>query len=65
MAVIKFETTQGTVAELPIIVALDTSLSTASTNGVQNKVITTAINAIDAKIGEINTALDNINGEVI
>jgi len=65
MAVIKYIDTQGVTRELPIIVPLDTALSDASTNGVQNKVIKSAIDAVDAKIGEINTALDNINGEVI
>lgn len=41
---------------------VDTSMSDTSTNPVQNKVIKTYV---DGLIGDINTILDSINGEVI
>lgn len=42
-------------------VICDTALSTSSTNPVQNKVVTAAINDIETTIGDIQTALVSIN----
>lgn len=42
-------------------VIVDDSLSTESENPVQNKVITTKINSLEQEIGDIETALHQIN----
>ena len=43
-------------------VTVDSELSTTSNNPVENKVITNAINEINATIGNINNTLTEING---
>lgn len=43
-------------------VTVDSELSTSSNNPVQNKIITNAINEINATIGNINNTLTEING---
>lgn len=44
---------------------VDSSLSEESGNPVQNKVIKSEFDKINKSIGDINTALDEINGEEI
>lgn len=44
---------------------VDSSLSEESENPVQNKVIKSEFDKINKSIGDINTALDEINGEEI
>lgn len=44
---------------------IDSSLSEESENPVQNKVIKSEFDKINKSIGDINTALDGINGEVV
>lgn len=44
---------------------VDSSLSEESENPVQNKVIKSEFDKINKSIGDINTALDEINGEVV
>lgn len=45
--------------------SVDAEMSLTSQNALQNKVITAEINAIKTSMGEINSLLDDINGEVI
>lgn len=44
---------------------VDAALSTTSENAVQNKIITAEINSIKSSLGDIDSLLDKINGEVI
>lgn len=48
-----------------VSIEIDSSLSTTSENAVQNKVIALKVNEIESSIGDISTALDTINGEVV
>lgn len=45
-------------------ISVDSSLSTTSTNPVQNKVITTNINSINSNISDINSDLSTINSSI-
>lgn len=45
-------------------ISVDSSLSTTSTNPVQNKVITTSINNINSNFGTINSHINTINSNI-
>lgn len=63
MPVIKYKDENGVTHKLPVVAAMDTELSLESTNGVQNKVITNALNNVgdvDKYTNLIKLSKDNI-----